>query len=282
MLKLSAFADEIDPDIDVQIKVCRENGVTHIELRSVSGINVLELKGEQRDTIRAKLRDAGIGVACIGSPIGKVAIDKPWNEHFDRFKIAVEQAQFFGAPLIRLFSYYPAGGEGKGDIETHRDEVLRRFGEKVAFVRDVPVTLVHENEKGIYGDIGRRCLDLMQSINSPKLRTAFDFANFVQCGEKPLDNWALLKPYTTHIHVKDALMGSGKVVPAGQGDGQLEPILVDAYRSGYRGFVSLEPHLRVAGHSHGETGTDLFKVAADALKQILSRNQIALAGFAGA
>jgi len=282
MLRLSAFADEIDPDIDVQIRVCRENGVTHFELRSVSGINVLDLKGEQRDTIRAKLRDAGIGVACIGSPIGKVAIDKPWNEHFDRFKIAVEQAQFFGASLIRLFSYYPAGGEGKGNVETHRDEVLRRFGEKVAFVRDVPVTLVHENEKGIYGDIGRRCLDLMKSINSPKLRTAFDFANFVQCGEKPLDNWALLKPYTTHIHVKDALMGSGKVVPAGQGDGQLEPILVDAYRSGYRGFVSLEPHLRVAGHSHGETGADLFKVAADALKLILSRNQIALAGFSGA
>jgi sugar phosphate isomerase/epimerase len=153
--------------------------------------------------------------------------------------------------------------------------------EKVAFVRDMPVTLVHENEKGIYGDIGRRCLDLMKSIDSPKLRTAFDFANFVQCGEKPLDNWALLKPYTTHIHVKDALMGSGKVVPAGQGHGQLEPILVDAYRSGYRGFVSLEPHLKVAGHSHGETGADLFKVAADALKLILSRNQIALAGFSG-
>lgn len=279
MLKLSAFADEIGPDIDEQIRVCRENGVTHFELRSVAGVNVLDLKGEQRDTIRRKLHDAGVGVACIGSPIGKVAIDKPWNEHFDRFKIAVEQAEFFGATLIRLFSYYPAGGEGKGDVAIHREEVLRRFREKVDFVRNLPITLVHENEKGIYGDIGRRCLDLMQSIDSPKLRTAFDFANFVQCGEKPLDNWAMLKPYTTHIHVKDALLEGGKVVPAGQGDGQLEPILVDAYRGGYRGFVSLEPHLRVAGHSHGETGADLFKVAADALKALLSRNQIPLAGF---
>lgn len=279
MLKLSAFADEIGPDIDEQIQVCRANGVTHFELRSVGGVNVLDLRGEQRDTVRQKLRDAGIGVACIGSPIGKVAIDKPWNEHFDRFKVAVEQAQFFDATMIRLFSYYPAGGEGKGDVSIHREEVLRRFSEKVNFIRDLPLTLVHENEKGIYGDIGRRCLDLMQAINSPKLRTAFDFANFVQCGEKPLDNWAMLKPYTSHIHVKDALLAGGKVVPAGQGDGQLEPILVDAYRGGYRGFVSLEPHLRVAGHSHGETGADLFKVAADALKAILSRNQIPLARF---
>lgn len=74
-------------------------------------------------------------------------------------------------------------------------------------------------------------------------------------------------------------MGSGKVVPAGQGDGQLEPILVDAYRSGYRGFVSLEPHLKVAGHSHGETGADLFKTAADALKALLAKNNIPLQGF---
>ncbi len=50
----------------------------------------------------------------------------------------------------------------------------------------------------------------------------------------------------------------------------------DAYASGYRGFVSLEPHLKVTGHSHGETGPDLFKVAADALKAILKQNNIEL------
>jgi sugar phosphate isomerase/epimerase len=71
-------------------------------------------------------------------------------------------------------------------------------------------------------------------------------------------------------------MGSGQVVPAGEGDGQLEPILLDAYRTGYRGFLSLEPHLKVAGRSHGETGPELFKVAADALKAICRRNSIPL------
>jgi len=40
---------------------------------------------------------------------------------------------------------------------------------------------------------------------------------FVQAGEDPLANWPLLKPYTVHIHIKDALQGSGKVVPAGEG-----------------------------------------------------------------
>lgn len=278
MLKLSAFADEISPDLDEQVRVCRDNGVTHFELRSVNKVNVLDFTPEMRRQIKRALDAAGLGVVSIGSPIGKVAIDKPWSEHFDRFKIAVETAEFFAAPLIRVFSYYPVGGEGKGPVDPHRDEIIDRFRRKVEYLADLPMIMVHENEKGIYGDTGLRCLDLMRSVDSSKLRSAFDFANFVQVGDDPLENWPLLKPYTAHIHIKDAVRESGKVVPAGKGDGRVEPILVDAYKCGYRGFVSLEPHLRVAGHSHGETGPDLFKVAADTLKALCRRNNIPLSG----
>ena len=92
MFKLSAFADEISPDLDEQIKGCRENDVTHFELRSVNKINVLDFDKDLRQTIRGKINDAGMGVISIGSPIGKVKIDEPWDKHFDRFKIAVELA----------------------------------------------------------------------------------------------------------------------------------------------------------------------------------------------
>lgn len=277
MLKLDAFADEISPDLDEQIRVCKANDVTHFELRGVAGKNVLDFGNALRNEIKSKLTANGMGVISIGSPIGKVAIDQPWDKHFDRFKIAVELAEFFNAPFIRVFSYYPAGGEGKGPLDPHRDEVIRRFRQKIEYLGSRPIRLAHENEKGIFGDIGRRCADLMQTIDSPKLRSAFDFANFVQVGERPRDNWPLLKPYTAHIHIKDAQMNGGKVVPAGQGDGNVESILADAYKSGYRGFLSLEPHLKVAGHSHGETGPALFKVAVDALRDVCRKVGIPLA-----
>jgi 3-dehydroshikimate dehydratase len=277
MLHLSAFADEIDPSLDLQIRHCKLNGVTHFELRSVNKTNVLDFDEALQKEVKAKLADAGLGVISIGSPIGKVALDKPFREHLDRFKKAVDLAEFFGAPMIRVFSYYPPGGEGKGPTAPHKDEVVDRFRQKVALIENRDVVMVHENEKGIFGEKGRPCLELMSAVNSPKLRTAFDFANFVQAGEKPLDNWPGLKPFTTHIHIKDAQLKDGQVVPAGEGDGDVEAILVDAYHSGYRGFVTLEPHLKVAGHSHGETGPELFKVAADALKKILARNDIPLA-----
>lgn len=279
MLTLSAFADEIGPDLDLQIRTCKANGVSHFELRGVAGKNVMDFDDALRREVKTKLSDAGLGVISIGSPIGKVAVDKPWAEHFDKFKRAVEIAEYFDAPFIRVFSYYPAGGEGKGPVEPHRDEIVRRFNDKVDYLNaGHAVTLVHENEKGIYGDGGARCRDLMAAVDSPRFRTAFDFANFVQVKENPLDNWRLLKPYTVHIHIKDARMADGHVVPAGEGDGQIGPILEDAYKSGYRGFVSMEPHLKVAGHSHGETGPDLFGVAVTALRTLCAKHRVPLAG----
>ncbi|HEX2971869.1 MAG TPA: sugar phosphate isomerase/epimerase family protein [Tepidisphaeraceae bacterium] len=275
MLKLAAFADEISPSLDEQIRVCRDNGVMYFELRGVNNLNVLDFDKPLRNEIRAKLRDNGMGVASIGSPIGKIKITDPWQPHFDRFKAAVEMAEFFGSPLIRIFSYYPP--EKGDDIRKYRDEVLRRMQAKVAYVEEMNVTLVHENERDIYGENGPECLDLMKTINSPKLRCAFDFANFVQARLRPEESWPLLKPYTTHIHIKDARWEDGKNVPAGQGDGQIEPILVDAYRSGYRGFLTLEPHLAVAGRFSGFTGSGLFKLAADALKALCEKNHIPLA-----
>ncbi|HTL29750.1 MAG TPA: sugar phosphate isomerase/epimerase, partial [Tepidisphaeraceae bacterium] len=155
---------------------------------------------------------------------------------------------------------------------------IRRFREKVAYIAGKNVTMAHENEHAIYGEKGRECLDLMQAINSPQLRMAFDFANFIMDGEDPLKNWPSLKPYTIHIHIKDALGKERKIVPAGEGDGQIGRILADAYASGYRGFVSLEPHLEIAGQMGGFSGADLFKTAADALKKVCRDNKIPLAG----
>lgn len=275
-MRLSAFADEISPDLDRQIESCRQCAVTHLELRGVWGKNVLDLDPTDRKKIKTRLAEAGIQVLCIASPVGKVKIDSPWEEHFERFKIAVELAEYFSAPLIRIFSYYPP--EKGQPMRPHRQEVLRRMRSKLAYIKNRPVTLLHENEKEIYGARGAECLDLLSTLDSPQFRGAFDFANFVQEHQSPLEVWPSLKPYTIHIHVKDAIAATGRVVPAGQGDGQLEPILVDLNRSGYSGFLSLEPHLKTAGQFDGTTGPELFKAAADALKQMCRKNQIPLAG----
>jgi len=276
MLKLSGFTDEISPNLDEQIAVSQQVGVTHFELRGVAGKNVLDFDDALRNEIKTKLAANGMGVVSIGSPIGKVKVTEPWPEHFQRFKVAVDTAEFFAATFIRVFSYYPPSD---GDnILAHRDEVMRRFQAKLDYIKDRNVVLIHENEKHIFGEKGPQCLELMKKFESPKLRTAFDFANFIQAADHPEKNWPMLKPYTVHIHIKDALLKDGKVVPAGHGDGHIGEIVADAYKSGYRGFLSLEPHLAAGGQFSGFSGPKLFTVAADALKAVCKQYNVPVAG----
>ena len=275
MFKLAAFADEIDPNPDVQIEHCLKNGVRYIELRSAIGLNVLDFPRPFQEEFKRKLDDVGMGVCCIGSPIGKVKLDQPFGLHLDRFRIALDMAEFFGAPFIRIFSYYPAEGSTRAELVARfRDEVIRRMQQKLDCMRGSKVVLVHENEANIYGETGADCADLHRALPSLQFRAAFDSANFIMGGEDPGVNWPLLKPYVAHFHIKDAVAATKTMVPAGCGDARIGEILQDAYASGYHGFLTLEPHLRATGQFSGFSGSDLFAKAADALKGVLKAREL--------
>ena len=278
-LRLSGFADEIGPDLDLQIGTMRRTGVTHFELRGIGGANVLTFSDGQARDYRRRIEDAGLAVAVIGSPCGKQPIDRPEDQTLDDFKRARDLAGLFGATLIRVFSFYPPGGEGKGPLDPMEGRVVELLSKQAGLLDGTDLTMVHENEKGIFGDTGERCLRLLKGVNSPRLRAAFDFANFVQIGEDPAANWPKLEPFVAHVHIKDA-KADGTVVPAGEGVGGVGPILSDAYAGGYRGFVSLEPHLRVAGHSGGETGPALWETAVAALRRVCAAHNVPLEGGA--
>ena len=265
MIHLTGFADEIGPDLDLQVRTLASESMRYLELRGVWDTNVLDFSARQRRDLKKRLGDAGIGVSAIGSPIGKVKIDAPWAEHVERFKVALDAAEFFGAPYIRLFSYYPPEG---GRMADHRDEVIRRLREQVEMVGGRPVVLLHENEKDIYGEKTDACLDIATSV--PGMKLVFDPANFVVAGVRPGEAWKVLRDHIAYFHIKDAVAAAGKVVPAGQGDGDIPEVLGDAISTrGFEGFISLEPHLAAAGQFSGFSGPDLFKKAVQALKAIL-------------
>jgi sugar phosphate isomerase/epimerase len=132
------------------------------------------------------------------------------------------------------------------------------------------VVLLLENEKGVYGDVPARVLDVVVSVGSDALRLAWDSANFVQVGVAPFtDGYAALRPYVEYVQVKDALAASGAVVPAGEGDGQLLETLTALRDDGYAGVVSLEPHLATGHELGGFSGPAQFGRAARALAALL-------------
>ncbi len=269
MAKISAFADEISDDLDIQIQNLQANDVGYIELRGVWGKNVMALSEAELREIKRRAADHGIGFSAIGSPLGKFPVDGDFTSQMEGLKKALHYAQIIEAPYIRMFSFYPPEGANPG---VYRHQILDWLGQMIVEAEKTQVILAHENEKGIYGDTGERCLDLYTSLQSPAFTGIFDFANFVQCDQHPYaDCWQKLRPYIRYFHVKDALLGSGKVVPAGEGDGDVAKILGEAFAAGFDDFLTLEPHLSIAEANYGRTTPELFHTAADALQRILGQ-----------
>lgn len=274
---LSGFSDEIAPEFDVQLEAIREFGLSHIELRAADGVNVSDFTKDKVKEIKEKLDAAGIAVSSIGSPIGKIGIEDEFAPHLDKLKRTLEIQKELDAPYVRMFSFYLPKDRDPGDF---RDQVLDRVGRMVEEAKAWDSVLLHENEKGIYGDNAPRCKDLMDAFYGPNFRGVFDFANFVEVGQETLPAYELMKPYVEYVHIKDALKKEKKVVPVGYGDGHVKEILGDLIGGGWKGFLSLEPHLTdFAGlgaleqdaQKRGSAidGKSAWKLALDSLRNIL-------------
>lgn len=275
---LSGFSDEIAPELDLQLAAIREWGLSHIELRAADGVNVSDFSTEKGKEVKNKLAGAGVSVSSIGSPIGKIGVEEDFAPHLEKLKRTLEIQKELGAPYLRMFSFYIPQGRAPEDF---REEVLDRVGRMAEEAAAWDSVLLHENEKGIYGDSAPRCKELLDAFYGPHFKAVFDFANFVQVGQQTLPAYELLKPYVEYVHVKDAQWGTGAVVPAGQGDGHVKEILTDLIGGGWKGFLSLEPHLTdFAGLAALEQdpqkrgsaldGKSAWKLALDSLKEILA------------
>ena len=273
MFTLSAFADEISTDPQEQIDVLTRCGVRCIELRSILKTNVLDLTDLQIGEFKSLLDRHGFRLSAIGSPIGKIKIDQPFEPHLKRFQRAIELCKIFDTPNIRVFSYYPPGDaeDWNGVSESWQHELFRRLEEQVRLAAQAEVRLVHENEHRIYGDSPERVSRLFEVLPNAAFRAVYDAANYVFCRYDPWEGWQKTKDVTAHFHIKDWIAGEKHGSLAGDGQGRIPEVIADAVKRGYDGFATLEPHLLGGGPTGGVTGPELFPKAVAAFKGILDR-----------
>ena len=263
---ISGFADEIADSLADQLSTLNELGIKYMEMRNVNGKGLIEHSLEEVKEIKKQLDEAGIKLSSLGSPIGKIKITDPFEEHFEKFKHIIECAKILEAPYIRMFSFFYEAGD---DPEKYTDEVLRRWKCFEDYARGTGIILLHENEKQIYGDLDTRCKVILDACDKEVVRGVFDPANFVQCGVDTKKAFALLRDDIIYMHIKDALNEDGTVVPSGEGDGNVPYILSELAASGYEGFLSLEPHLLTGDIA--VCGVPMFKRAHTALMDIISK-----------
>ncbi len=162
---------------------------------------------------------------------------------------------------------------GKINIEDDFDAHLVRADRALA--EPTGIVLLHENEKDIYGDVPERVLDIVESVGSPALRLAWDPANYVQVGVTPFtEGYGKLRPHTVYVQIKDALLATGEVVPAGEGDGQVRETVRALAADGFDGFFSMEPHLGTYNEYGALSGPANFTRATRAFTAILDSEGI--------
>ncbi len=233
-LKISAFADEASSSVKEQIQALNENGVEYIEPRGLDGYNISDLTAAQAKEYAKMFKDGGIKVYSVGSPIGKIGIDDDFDKEMEKFKRTVEIGNIMDAKCIRMFSFYNT--DAKPEMFPRVVERLQKY---VEAAKGSGITLCHENERGIYGELAPQCLEIVKAV--PEIKNIFDPANYILAGQDIAEAWKLLREHTIYFHVKDALP-EGKIVPAGMGIGMFKELLTDFSKDG-GGILTVEPHL---------------------------------------
>ncbi|MCC3375940.1 sugar phosphate isomerase/epimerase [Cohnella sp. REN36] len=240
-VKLTCFADEISAELSEQLDVLGQEGLRHLELRSVWGKNVLNLNDGELLLIRHTLMERGFRISSIASPIGKYPVNEDFAPQLQALDAAVKAAHFFETPYIRIFSFHPPVHE---PITDFREEVLNRLSRLAEMAERNQVILILENDSNMYGSTDEGTQDIFSNCRYPSLRAAFDPGNYVNSGVRPMtDAYPKIYDSIDYVHIKDASIEPSQFVPAGVGAGEIAQLLAALKSRGFEGFLSVEPHL---------------------------------------
>ena len=279
-MKVTYINDEASQDPAEMIGLCTELGLDSIELRTVKNKHVSKLDPEEKRDLKRRMDDAGIGCCCIGSAVYKSDLDGDNPKQLDKLRASIEAADYFGAQLIRAFSFWrtPEREARMPEVMDH----LRRAGD---VGRNGGKKLVLENGKKTMHATGVELAQAMAGLDEDVWGVCWDPGNsiFGRLDFDPLNNgYPAVKGRVWHVHIKDPQVYDGGRAYVEMGKGQLDipGQLAVLKRDGYQGYISLETHWRPnrefkeveldypGGTSFSESG---YEPTRRSLKYILAR-----------
>jgi sugar phosphate isomerase/epimerase len=248
-VRFAAIGDEAGPDLDSQLAALARLGWDLIELRNVDGHALADLSPAAFDRLVHRLAAAGVGTVCVDSRIANWArpVTGPLDLDVAELDVLAERCAALGTRYVRVMSY---PNDGLPDDVWGR-EAIRRLRLLTARAERAGLVLLHENCSGWAGRDADRMLRLLAEVDSPALGLVFDTGNGVEYGYDAYDLLAELlatvPERVLHVQVKDAAGTADRPDYCYPGLGRCR--VADCLRllldSGYRGVLSVEPHLLV-------------------------------------
>ncbi len=262
-IPIAAITDEFSATLSEAVPVMKEIGMTAAELRVVDGKNILDLSNEELKRTKEALEKAGLQVISIASPLLKCVLPNAPEldsrfEH-DAFaskhtfedqprltEHAIEVANFFGAGIIRVFSYWRTV-----QPEACFERIVEALDGLGALAQRENLTIGLENEHACNVATASEAADVFKALNRANIRLVWDPANCLVAGEDPFPaGYALLpKKRIVHVHAKDCHMEGDKPVwgPLGTRRILWKEQIAALLQDEYRGYISLETHWQGPG-----------------------------------
>ncbi|MCK9266955.1 sugar phosphate isomerase/epimerase [bacterium] len=250
-MKFTGISDEAGQPIEVQIKAHKELGWDYLEIREVDKENLTLMSDEKFDEVYAKVSEAGMKVSCFAGAVGNWAtkISGDFTKDYDEIKRAIPRMKKFNTKYIRVMSW-PNDSENPWTYEDWGKEAIRRMKVLAKMAEDAGIILAHENCSG-WAAKTKEMLRIYEEVDSPAFKLMYDTGNVVayQDGDA-FDNYMQLKPYIGYVHIKDykRIDGKSAAVYPGEGEGRVKEVMADLKKTGYDGFVSIEPHMASVVH----------------------------------
>ena len=244
---LSGIADEAGQDIQTQIRAHQELGWHFIEPRMVNKVQFTDLPDDQFDTVCAALAAAQLRVSSFASGIANWSckVTDPFEKSTTTLTRASQRMQRLGTKFIRVMSY---PNDGLPDAQW-RDEVIRRFQLLAKQAESAGIVLLVENCDGWASQSPANYRQFFELVNSPFVKAVYDTGNPASHGQTNTWEWyQAARPHIAYIHIKDHTGPGGTHVWPDTGASCVRETLVDLLATGYRGFVSIEPHVQSVIH----------------------------------
>jgi len=210
--RASVFTDEIPMDFADACHPASAAGLHYVDIRRVWGDFSHDVPRPRWSEMARILGNNGLRIGAIQSNFGKCAISGPeYEAHMAFFPTLVEQAQYFGTDVMRVFPFWndtkvrydpPFPGGVRPNLEPTLTEIVKQFKPAADLARKEGVWLGFEPEHSTFSGSPQEVARIVEAIGNPHVGVAWDVNNgWDDC---PADEaYGLFKGRIYNVHVKE-------------------------------------------------------------------------------
>lgn len=260
-LSLGIVADEISRNFREAVRIGIPLGIRRYEVRFLeTGRAPMCDRNELMEVER--IRDGeGIEITALSPGLFKYTSSRKdfEREIADVLPRSIEWALRWKLPALIIFGFHRAGvAEDIADTVLD-DNIPPEFPQWLAAAGEMAqankLKLLIEAEPICWADTGQSTLRMIRKSQSEAVGINYDPANIAwKMRSDPIDELESILPLIDNVHIKDLIeapRGSGIPAWAVPGEGMLDYVahFATLKKSGYKGPISLEPHLDGSPHT---------------------------------